>query len=254
LVTKGEVDDCVLLVGGEDPPLVEELAAGMVRSCRRVAASRGFFTYKCVSKQGAAFTLGVTGVGPSATEIAFIEYAACGARLFIRAGTSGSISAIAPLGSVVISSRALRYDGVSDLYAGRRVRATASPRVIRALERSAQTLGVECHLGVTLSTSAFYAMGDSLGTGLGCDGFRPRALATLQKPSDEGKVLNVEMETATPLTLSRVYGLDGGSVCGISNKVPWAEGEQHANTRRALVNAMGVATEAITTVLRVCGK
>ena len=115
MVLPDDVDEHVLLIGGEHPGLVTEILNEFVHSCREVAHNRGFFTYGCRFRQLTAFTLGITGVGPSATEIAVVEYAKCGARTFIRAGTSGGLSNIARLGSVVITREALRYDGVSDL-------------------------------------------------------------------------------------------------------------------------------------------
>lgn len=243
MVTRGDVESCIILVGGEHPPLVLKLVAAMTTSCQPVQENRGFFTYRCHTKQDVPFTLAITGVGPSATEIAFVEYRNCGARLFIRAGTSGALSPDVARGSVVITTRALRYDGVSDLYFTRRFGAIADRGVVRALERSAHKLNIDYHSGVTLSTSAFYAM-DGEERSAGMD-FVPRGLQMLAELRAKTPVLNIEMESATLLLLSRRYGLKSGSVCGISNQVPWQEGEQVKNTELALRNALRVAVEAL---------
>ncbi len=202
LVTSGDVENCVLLIGGEHPPVVMKLVASVTESCQPVTESRGFFTYRCKTRRGTPFTLAITGVGPSATEMAFVEYHNCGAEVFIRAGTSGALSKAIARGSVVITTSALRFDGVSDLYVTRRFRAIANREIIQALEHSAQKLGIEYRSGVTLSTSAFYAMDDtamSFDTAFGSEAqhetFEPRGLRMLQEMKERafGRLLLVNL-------------------------------------------------------------
>lgn len=252
LVLPDDVEQYVLLVGGEHPPLVTEIVMEATLRCQELANNKGFFTYKCSSKQDTPFTLAITGIGPSATEIAVVEYVSCGTRLVLRAGTSGALSHSIELGSVVITDKALRYDGVSNLYIGKRFKAIANRKVVEALISSAKELKVRYAVGTTLTTAGFYAMGETSTGGkipsfrnkIG-DGFEPIALAELRQLQATKKVLNVEMEAATLLTLARIYKVKSGAVCGISNRVPWREDEQIKFTHKALRNAIHVAVGAL---------
>lgn len=163
--------------------------------------------------------------------------------MFIRAGTSGALSEAIDKGSVVITTKALRFEGVSDLYVTRRLRAIADHEIVRVLESSAQRLGIKYRSGVTLSTVAFYAMGSM--AAYSDKALEPMGIQVLQELKESTPVLNVEMETATLLTLSRIYGMKSGSVCGISNRIPWEEGEQIRHTELALRNSIRVAVEAL---------
>ena len=252
LVSIEDVEEYVILVGGEDPSLTHRILSDAVPSSQQIAESRGFITLKCESAKAMPFTLAITGVGPSATEIAVTEYANCGARVILRAGTSGALSDKLEIGSVVITTKALRFDGVSDLYTWRRLKAIADAKVVEALKCSAKNLSIKYAPGLTVTTSSFYAMGGTSEDGkIAFSGkgsvanFEPTGLAKLRDLIARDKPLNIEMESATLLILARLYGLKAGSVCGISNKVPWEEGEQAKFTELALRNAILVAIGAL---------
>lgn len=251
LVLPEDVEKCVLLVGGEDLPIVNKIIEEIADS-EEVVHSRCFHTYRCRSKvEGTPFTLAVTGIGPSCTEIAVTEYANCGARIFLRAGTSGGLSTTPKLGSVVITTEAFRFDGVSDLYVKKSVKAVADDDVVEALINSADNQSIEYIKGVTLTTSAYYAMGGISKNGVLTFGgysidskFKPVALGKLKNIVARRSAINVDMETATLFVLSEVYKLKSGAVCGISNRVPWEPGEQIKFTNLSLKNAIFVAVKA----------
>ena len=257
LVSRDDIEQHAIIVGGEHPALVAEIMEEITVQCQKLVENRGFFTYRCKSRQGLPFTLGITGIGPSATEIAAIEYASCGARVFLRVGTSGALSDALELGSVVITTEALRYDGVSDLYIGKKFRALADEEIVKVLVSSAAALGKEYAVGTTLSTAAFYAMSApseaeeySPGSQNFFKDFKPASMAKLWKLRAAAQVLNVEMETATLLTLARLYRLKAGSVCGISNRIPCGEDEQIRFTESALRNALCVGVDALDSLCR----
>ncbi|MCE8429616.1 MAG: hypothetical protein J5U19_14675 [Candidatus Methanoperedens sp.] len=251
LILPKDVEKCVLLVGGEDLPIVKKIIDEIANS-EEIVHSRGFHTYRCRSiSEGTPFTLAVTGVGPSCTEIAVTEYANCGARIFLRAGTSGGLSSTPKLGSVIITTEALRFDGVSDLYVQKSVKAVADTGVIESLMRSADSQSIEYTKGVTLTTSGYYAMGGISKNGVLSFGgysidskFKPVALGKLQNIVARMSAINVDMETATLFVLSEVYKLKSGAVCGLSNRVPWEPGEQIEFTNLSLKNAIFVAVKA----------
>jgi uridine phosphorylase len=253
LIVPNQIRPYVLLVGGEDPPLVIKIVKEITDRCQEMVRNGGFLTYACISHSGIPFTLGITGVGPSATEIATIEYASCGARIFLRAGTSAALGHTSlQVGDIVVTRQALRYDGVSDLYVKRNVKAVASNEVRQALVKSARKLRMKYSVGVTLTSAAFYVMSEvppHLAMPYHQDSadrhFEPLGLAIFRKLVATKRALNIEMETATVLTISRIYGLKAGAVCGISSLVPGKAGEKTSFTKAALKNALRTGVTAL---------
>ncbi|TXT58859.1 MAG: putative Uridine phosphorylase [Promethearchaeota archaeon] len=247
-----DVKKHILLVGGENVTDVITILTPL-SSFKEIATNKGFHTYDCkIDKKGYEFTLCLTGVGPSNTEIAVNELAKCGGRLFIRAGTSGSLRRNHVLESVIITSEALRFDGVSDLYVNKNFKATPSDSVNRALIASAQDLQIDYYLGKTISTSSFYAMGGIYKEGrLEYNGYvphrnyQPRIFDKFKQLLSKEKFSNIEMEAATLLTLSRILKLKAGVVCGLSNYIPWKPNEQTQHTYKSLENSIHVALRAI---------
>lgn len=250
LLSIGDVEKDVVLVGGEDPELVESILK-QLGNIRLIKKSRGFHCYNFKAENN-LLTIMITGIGPSCTEIAFNELAKCGAKTFIRAGTSGALKKSLDLGSVIITKTAIRLDGVSDLYVDSEFEAKADESIILALKHSSDELNMKYKVGNTISSSSFYALGGEVnenelkfnGYALNA-GFKPLGLNFLETIQKKKDILNVEMESATLLTLSRLQGLAAGSVCGISNYIPWYAGSQISNTEQALRNAIQIAIHAI---------
>jgi uridine phosphorylase len=252
LLSKGEVKKEVLLVGGEEPRLVKKILKN-IAELTLIRKNKGFHTFNCITTSNKIqFTLCITGVGPSCTEIAFNELAKCGGKIFIRAGTSGALVNDLNCESVIITENAIRLEGVSDLYVDKNFDASADETIINALREAAIKLNLEYKIGTTLTSSSFYALGGKYVRGeIEFDGysakhqFKPKGFEILKKVLQKKNALNIEMETATLLVLSKLNGLKSGSVCGISNYIPWKEGEQIKYTEKALKNAIRVATRAI---------
>jgi len=252
LLGKGEVEKDVILIGGEDPPLVKKLCEEIM-NFSLIRKNKGFHSFKCISyNTKVQFTMVITGIGPSCTEIAFNELAKLGARVFIRAGTSGALKKDLDLKSVVITKNALRLDGVSDLYIDTKFRAEADNSIINALIEAANMLNIKYKTGATLTSSSFYAVGGRLlEDKVKFDGysanslFKPPGFEVLEKALTQKNVLNVDMETATLLVLSRLNEIKSGSVCGISNYIPWKKEEQIKHTEKSLNNALSIAVKAI---------
>ncbi len=175
-----------------------QLLAGFLDTvhCRR--QHREFLTvtgtYKNIPVTGLA-----TGIGPPPTVIAMVEAVQCQPQAtFIRLGSCGSLQPQIQVGDLVISSRALRHDGVTQYYAPPELEATADPQVTAALEAAARQFGVVAHTGLTRTAADFYhAQGR---TAPGFSGHDPSLLQRLQAQG----VLSQEMEMAVYLTLARV--------------------------------------------------
>jgi uridine phosphorylase len=89
--------------------------------------------------------------------------------------------------------------------------------VFQALVDSARELGVRFHTGITATVETFYPDQERPGFGgtiaAGRDRFPVRGL-------DRLRIVNVEMECATLLTMAGVFGLRAGAVCTVYGDSP----------------------------------
>ncbi len=253
LISPEKIRKIALLVSGEDPDLVLHILNKELE-LEEISKSRGFHTYDCNFRdKDTPFTLMITGIGPSCTEIAFTELAICGTRIFLRAGTSGGLLDIIEVGNIVITSEALCYDGVSNLYLKNKKKVIADKEVVKKIVKSAKNLGIKYLKGTTLTTSAFYAMGAKkqngeilyAGYSSAPKKFTPNGFEKLKEILENKEIINIDMETATLLMLSEIYGMKAGSITGISNKIPWKENEQIKFTNLSLKNSLIVAINTI---------
>ena len=157
-----------------------------------------------------------TGIGVDNTEIAVIEASQCVKQpTFIRIGSCGAIRGNIRMGDLIISSKGLPRENASSFYLPEGTVVDGSPEVISALEEAAVKLGLSYHIGITCSTSSFYA-----GQGREVPGFPIRedskAENLLPLLLEQG-VINFEMETSLLYTLAKISTLDirAGSVCAV---------------------------------------
>lgn len=211
-VRKGEIPRYVLLPG--DPGRVPLIASFWDES-RLLSSHREYVTY--VGKyRGVDVAAVSTGIGGPATAIAVEELLRVGADTFIRVGTTGALRKEIKLGDLIITSAAVRYDGVSKIYVDPEYPAVASVDVLLALVEAAEELEARYHVGITASSDSFYV-------GQGRPGFKnylPKQWSDIHLRLAEINVLNFEMEAATIFTLANIYGGRGGAVCAvIANRI-----------------------------------
>jgi uridine phosphorylase len=207
-VAPGELARVVLTCG--DPARARKIAARFdkVELTRR----RREFVTVTGSYRGLRLSAMATGIGPDNTAIAVIEAAQIEPNLtFIRLGSCGALDEGLRLGDLVITSEALRLDGVTDLYAAKDLRALPSPRVLAALTAAAAELGHPHKVGLTATTCDFYAGQERI-----VPGFPHRCTGRLTRLKRLG-ALNFEMEMAVYLVLARVstLNLSAGGVCAV---------------------------------------
>jgi uridine phosphorylase len=149
-----------------------------------------------------------TGIGGPSTEIAINELAEIGCNSFLRLGTTGGLQEHMRVGDIAISTAAIRWDGASSPYAPPEYPAAASYEVVLALIEACERLGRTYHLGVSASTTSFYA-GQSRPAFGGYQGLETGRVERLRQM----RVTNFEMEAATIFTLCSLFGLRGGAAC-----------------------------------------
>lgn len=172
-----------------------------------------------------------TGIGSPSAAIAVEELARVGADSFIRVGSCGAIQSGIGIGDLVITTGAVRQEGTSDEYVRTEYPAVADFEVVNALVDAAETLGVDYHVGLTMSADSFYA-----GQGRpGFDGFEADGAADRLDELRKANVLNIEMEASVILTLTNLFDLRGGAVCSVFANRETGEFRQAGEDRAAAV-------------------
>jgi uridine phosphorylase len=221
---------------------------------------REFYTFKCSAAAAESFTCCITGIGSASVEIAVNELVATGGRTFIHTGTSATLRpSRLPVGSAAIVDVAVRDDGASLQYVhGKGRRIPAHPVVLKALMNAAESLNIPFRRVTGLSTDAFYACAASKVNGsivpanlLPLRGHRPPTGFTswLLPKLRARKAYCLDMEVATFYTLAQITDptlrLQWGSVKGVSNQIPFRQGEQNEVTEQVLAKALLVALRAL---------
>ncbi len=200
----GDIEKYVLLPG--DPGRVD-LIADEWDEKKFVASNREYRTFSG-KIGGVPLSACSTGIGGPSSAIAVEELAELGADTFIRVGTCGAIHEGIKCGDLIICSGAVRYDGASEEYVDIAYPAVANHEIIFALIQACKKLGLTYHVGISCSTSTFHC-GQSRH---GFKGYTQSFIETRIKDLQNAGVLNFEMEAATILTLSGIYGLRAGGI------------------------------------------
>ena len=134
------------------------------------------------------------------------ELAKIGITHCLRVGTSGSIQPQVKVGDFIITQASVRMDGASTHYAPLAYPAVASHSMTQSLLQAMQKLEVNnAHLGITASSDTFYPGQERYDS---FTGYVPRMMQGTLKEWQKLNVLNYEMESATLLTLAKVFGIE----------------------------------------------
>jgi uridine phosphorylase len=178
-----------------------------------------------------------SGIGAPSLEIIVSDLARLGVDTMIRVGTTGTLRRDIGTGSLVINDAAVRLDGTTNFYVRPEYPAAASYEVTLALVDAASAAKASHRVGVGATVGSFLAGQGRPGVG----GYRSPEGRRIFEEMKAAGVLNFEMETASLLTLARLYGLRAGSVCSvIANRVTGKWGDQGGIARACLVGAEAV--------------
>jgi len=203
----GDLAKYLLLPG--DPERVPKIVS-FWDEAKEIAYHREFRSFTGRYK-GVSLSAMSSGIGPSCVAIVVNEAASIGVETFMRVGSTGAIQPNIRCGDLVISTAAVRLDGTSHHYLIPEYPAVASYEVVLALIEAAQSLGVEYHVGITVTTSDFYAGQARRPHG---DFWRPQ-LGEIVSSLQRAGVLNFEMEAATLFVLANLFKLRAGAVCAV---------------------------------------
>lgn len=154
-----------------------------------------------------------TGIGGASSAITIEELALLGLKTYIRIGTTGAIQAPIEAGDILIPTAAVRQDGASRHIAPLSYPAVANFELVRNLMDSARKAGIRAHQGVILSSDTFY-QGQGRQDGY-LKGLVPYDLENRLEYWQKMGIMAYEMEAATVLTQTSVYGLKGAVVLAV---------------------------------------
>lgn len=209
----------------DDDPATQ--LAGRLENAERIGKS-GMFTTWTGTHLGIPITAISGGSGSPEAELILHELLEfTHADTFIRVGGSGGVHPKVEPGDVVISSGAVRDEGMTQAYIPASYPGVAAYEVVVAMSRAAIDLGVTHHVGVTRSSDS-----DFCGVGRPSVGgyFQPWHMDILETWARAG-VLNGDRESAAIITLPALFGKRGGSVCSVADNViadkPFVAGAGH---------------------------
>ncbi len=225
-----------------DPGRVQALAlTPPFERARELANKREYRTW--ISYLGSIPVLVTsTGIGGPSASIAIDELAQLGVRAFLRVGTTGAIQPDLDVGTVIVTTGAVRLDGASTHYAPIEYPAVAHPEVVQAALAAARELGVPFRAGVSASCDTFYPGQERYDS---FSAYVPRRFQGITEEWRRLHVLNYEMESATVLTLTAAMGLRGGCVAGVVVNRARSESVTKADLEIGETNAVRVAVAAV---------
>ncbi len=249
----GDVGEYVFLCGEPErvPRIADRLGGGV-----EIARLREYHI-RNAKLEGVTVTVASTGVGGPSTAVLVEELANVGCRTFLRVGTSGGMGNDVRKGDFVISTGAIRGDGTTPSSAWPTYPAIAHYEVVAALVEGAREHGGRWHAGITWSVDAFYAENKVLGDGelrsMSHGGYLlPSRKENLRDAAAMG-ALHIEMENGTLFTLAGLFGLRAGSICTVSDVVPWHPTDEIINFEENIAECIDVGIAGMAKLIRADG-
>lgn len=176
------------------------LIASKLGNHRQLAENREYHSYAGEWK-GAEVAIVSHGVGSPGAAVCFEELAKGGVEVIIRVGTAGSYQQEIQPGSLVISTAAVRQDGLTSQLVPPGFPAIANRQVAGALVEAAKCSNSGIHIaeGITLTLDVFYN----------------GVLEFPHKLYQKAGVLAVEMENSSLFVIAALRGMKAGSILAI---------------------------------------
>ncbi|USG65520.1 nucleoside phosphorylase [Brevibacillus ruminantium] len=192
-----ELPERVIVCG--DPKRAVRIAS-LLEEHALVAENREYHSYKG-KWNGTEVAVVSHGVGSPGAAVCFEELAKGGVKTIIRVGTAGSYQKEIEPGSLVISSAAVRQDGLTSQLVPPGFPALANRHVVDALAAAAENhnTGLTVAEGITLTLDVFYS----------------GVVEFPHKLYQKAGVLAVEMENSALFVISALRGMRAGSILAI---------------------------------------
>lgn len=204
----------------KDPLVVgdgaEEDALAAAIDNAEIAARTGLFTTVAGTYEGAPVSIVSGGSGAPEAELALMDlfnFTDC--STVIRIGGCGAWSPKVGVGDIVISSGAVRDEGMTKAHVRAEYPAIADWQVVGAMKAAADDVGHPFHIGITRSGDSEYCGWGKPGPG----GYLQDDHKQIIDYWSRAGVLNTDREASAILTLCSLYGRRGGAVCSVGDNV-----------------------------------
>jgi len=245
----GEVARYVFLCG--EPERVPKIASAL-SGAKKIRQAREYTVYGG-SLDGTEVTVASTGIGGPSAAILLEELSNLGADTFIRIGTSGGIADGLEKGDFVVATGAVRADGTSRSYAWPEYPAVAHHEMVTALIDSAVKHKARFDVGICFSVDGFYSENKVLKDGkiapMSESGYMISSMVDRLADAKRMGAKNIEMENGTIFTLCSLLGLRAGSICTVSDVVPWHPTEGVIDFEQNMTDCIAVGIEAMKTLM-----
>lgn len=197
----------ILQVNSEDIPAFAivcgdpgraKLIADKLENARELAFSREYRTF-VGTYHGTELAVVSHGVGSPGAAVCFEELIRAGVTTLIRVGTAGSYSSDHPAGSLIVSTAAVRAEGLTHQLVPQGYPAVADHEVTGALYETATALGGTVKKGMTVTMDVFFAGVEEI----------PHARYK------QAGVLAVEMEIAALFVIASLRGVRAGAIVAL---------------------------------------
>ncbi len=252
---KGDVDECVLPVFGEE---AESVAAGLeAAGCALspLGRRRGAAVFRA-GREGTSFTVVVAGYGSAAVAGTMFELVSLGGRTFVLAGTCGA-SRHYPLGDTYLLTRAV----INPLGGPGGVGFSSAGKPGRDILPSPDLAGIASGMGLkspgegrVISQDSFYNFGCVLDEGgqplyagpAPANGQTPPGFRAFVELYQSGEPYLLDMETAFFYALCRTWkGVRGIAVKSVANHVPFDPDDPLPREKEALFSSLRTAVELL---------
>ena len=185
-------------------------------------AQTGLFTTVTGTYEGTPISVVSGGSGSPEAELALMDlfnFTDC--EVVLRIGGCGAWSPKVRVGDLLIAAGAVRDEGMTKAHVRAEYPAVADHVLVACLAEAAAAAGAPHHVGIMRSGDSEYTGWGRPGPG----GYLQEEHAGLIDYWKQAGILGTDRESSAILTLCRLYGRRGGSICSVGDNV--VTGEAH---------------------------
>ncbi|MBY0206438.1 nucleoside phosphorylase [Paenibacillus cucumis (ex Kampfer et al. 2016)] len=244
-----------------DPARAEKISRKL-ENARELAFSREYRTF-VGEYEGIQMAVVSHGVGSPGAAVCFEELIRAGVKTLIRVGTAGSYTADYPAGSVIVSTAAVRSDGLTRQLVPDGFPAVADIDVTSALVAAARETGsgkgeaVSGKAGTEAGAASFTGVGATkvgVGITVTLDAFFTGVEEISHRKYKQAGALAAEMEIAALYIVSTLRGARAGAIVaidGFADSDLAAEYDPHTDAvAKAVEHEINAALRALATLAR----
>lgn len=223
-INSEDVPEYAIVCG--DPKRAAHIAS-LLDNTRELAFSREYRSF-VGTRDGIELAVVSHGVGSPGAAVCFEELIRAGVKTIIRVGTAGSYSADHPAGSLIVSTAAVRTDGLTRQLVPEAFPAVADSEVTEALYQAARQSEGIVQKGITVTLDVFFN---------GVEEFP-------HKKYKQAGALAVEMEISALYIIASLRGIRAGAIVALDGYADADLAEEYDPNTDTVANAVKREIEA----------